>query len=245
MSGFRFAELQPKDVLDVVFGSIFCGTADAPALGTCSSRHFSLTKENFYALLTVVVRKKTMKIKKTHRIMMIKVALKFLCLSSLPYKIDFDIAQESLETSLEYFKARKLFALHMPSKEGNPRLLQFLENVFKRDVEWVVQLAMDPSSAAADNTSKTIQASTTARLETMAFFASAVEFISTEDAIRLTKAILLRGLFPEIETVCGKLGGSDIDQEMMQILLSSQRIARDAGLGETRIVDKVYCAFRR
>ena len=24
-----FAELQPKDVLDVVFGSIFCGTADA------------------------------------------------------------------------------------------------------------------------------------------------------------------------------------------------------------------------
>ena len=32
--------------------------------------------------------KKTMKIKKTHRIMMIKVALKFLCLSSLPYKID-------------------------------------------------------------------------------------------------------------------------------------------------------------
>ena len=106
-----------------------------------------------------------------------------------------DIAEESLETSLEYFKARKLFALHMPSKEGNPRLLQFLENVFKRDVEWVVQLAMDPSSAAADNTSKTIQASTTARLETMAFFASAVEFISTEDAIRLTKAILLRGLF--------------------------------------------------
>ena len=28
-----FAELQPKDVLDLVFGSIFCGTADASSSG--------------------------------------------------------------------------------------------------------------------------------------------------------------------------------------------------------------------
>ena len=31
-----------------------------------------------------------------------------------------DIAEENVETSLEYFKVRKIFALHMPSKEGNP-----------------------------------------------------------------------------------------------------------------------------
>ena len=237
-----FAELQPKDVLDVVFGSIFCGTADA-SLRDVLIKTFLFNQREFYAIVNSSSAQKNNEDKENSQNNDDKSRAQVPLSIITAIQDRLDIAEESLETSLEYFKARKLFALHMPSKEGNPRLLQFLENVFKRDVEWVVQLAMDPSSAAADNTSKTIQASTTARLETMAFFASAVEFISTEDAIRLTKAILLRGLFPEIETVCGKLGGSDIDQEMMQILLSSQESLEMLAAGKRELSTKFTALF--
>ena len=237
-----FAELQPKDVLDLVFGSIFCGTADA-SLRDVLIKTFLFNQREFYAIVNRSSAQKNNEDKENSQNKDDKSRAQVPLSIITAIQDRLDIAEESLETSLEYFKARKLFALHMPSKEGNPRLLQFLENVFKRDVEWVVQLAMDPSSAAADNTSKTIQASTTARLETMAFFASAVEFISTEDAIRLTKAILLRGLFPEIETVCGKLGGSDIDQEMMQILLSSQESLEMLAAGKRELSTKFTALF--
>ena len=237
-----FAELQPKDVLDAVFGSIFCGTAD-PIFRQVLMKTFLFNQTEFYSIVnrSGVDQKDADKENDQRDNDRAQVPLSII----VAIQDRLDIAEENLEASLEYFKTRKLFALHMPSKESNPRILQFLESAFKRDVEWVIQLAMDPSNAAVNNVSETMQASTTSRLETMAYFAAAVESISVEDAMRLTKAILLRGLFPELETVCKSLGcgRSDPDQEMMETLLLSQDSLKMLDAGKRELSTKFTALF--
>ena len=240
-----FAELQPKDVLDAVFGSIFCGTADA-AFREVLIKTFLFNQKEFYAIINgsgVDQSEEDKENEQTDNGNKSRAQVPLSIITAIQDRLD--IAEENVETSLEYFKVRKIFALHMPSKEGNPHILQFLESAFKRDVEWVVQLAMDPRSAASNNASETIQASTTQRLETMAYFAAAVETISVEDAVRLTKAILLRGLFPELETVCRSLCSrrSDPDQEMMETLLLSQDSLQMLAAGKRELSTKFTALF--
>ena len=211
-----FAELQPKDVLDAFFGSILCKTVNPELRSTLMDT--KLLKFQFYRSKEEndIDEEDGGEQKSIVIPLSINVAIQD-CL---------DVAEENAETSHQYFLLRKISAEHLPARDENPQLLQFLDCAFKREVKWLVELAKDPR--AANYSSEDKEKSRTERLGTLAVFADNILTICEEDAIILTKALLLRGLFPEIETVLKNQANQSNEKK---ILLSSpdSRELLDAG----------------